>query len=84
MTTHVSCTLEVAHNVEQPGMYYMGEGKALILAGEMKWVKLVHAREHVQVDKENKWKNKDGKTGIFHILLTTKNNDFEKIEWKIQ
>ena len=36
MTTHVSCTLEVAHNVERPGMYYMGEGKALILAGEMK------------------------------------------------
>lgn len=73
MTTHVSCTLEVAHSVEGAVMYYTGEGKVLMLAGEMKWVKLVRAREHVQIDKENKWKNEDGKTGIFHILLTTKN-----------
>lgn len=42
-------------------MYYMGEGKPLMQAGEIKRVKLVHAREHVQTDKKNKWKNKDGK-----------------------
>jgi len=42
-------------------------------AGEIERVKLVHAREHVQIDKKNKWKNKDGKTGILHILVTVKN-----------
>lgn len=36
MTTHVSCTLEVAHSVEGAVMYYTGEGKVLMLAGEMK------------------------------------------------
>ena len=39
-------------------MYYMGEGKALMQAGEINRGKLVHAREHVQIDKKNKWKKK--------------------------
>ena len=42
-------------------MYYMGEGKALMQGGEIKRVKFVHAREHVQTDKKNIWENKDGK-----------------------
>ena len=53
-------------------MYYIREGKALMQAGGIKKVKLVHAREHVQIDKKNKWKNKDGKTGILHIIVTVK------------
>ena len=54
-------------------MYYMGEGKALMQAGEINRGKLVHAREHVQIDKKNKWKKKDHKTGILHILVAVKN-----------
>ena len=61
------------HNVGWAVMYYMREGEALMQAGEIERVKLVHAREHVQIDKKNKWKNKDGKTGILHILVTVKN-----------
>ena len=54
-------------------MYYMGEGKTLMQAGEIKRAKLVHAREHVQIDKKNKWKKKDHKIGILHILVAVKN-----------
>ena len=43
-------------------------------AGEINRGKLVHAREHVQIDKKNKWKKKkDHKTGILHILVAVKN-----------
>ena len=30
---------------------------------------LVHAREHVQGDKENKWTSKDGKTRILQVFV---------------